>query len=223
MDNNYYRDRLSAERLKRCYGIGSPRIQQYLQSEIGYVARHIHEYDHALELGCGYGRAMKPLLGMMDTLVGIDTSLSNLTMAHDYLADEHYKLALMNAASMAFRDDCFDLVYCIQNGLSAFGEDQTTLIREATRVTRPGGMVLFSSYIESFWEDRLTWFRMQAAAGLLGPIDESATGDGTIICQDGFRATTVTPADFRRLADELSLTIELREVDNSSLFGIIKT
>ncbi len=223
MKQKYYRDQLAANRLRQCYQIAPPRVKQYLQSEIGYVARHTHISDHALELGCGYGRAMLPLTGIMDMIIGIDTSLPSLSLAYDYLIGKHYHLALMNAAALAFGDDCFDLVYCVQNGLSAFGEDQVTVVREAVRVTRQGGIVLLSSYTESFWEERLVWFRGQAEAGLLGPIDEAATGDGTIVCEDGFRATTITPHDFRLIAREAAVDIELVEVDSSSLFGVIRT
>ena len=46
----------------------------------------------------------------------------------------------------------------------------------AVDVTRPGGRVLFSSYAEAFWDHRLAWFRLQAREGLLGEIDEAATG-----------------------------------------------
>ena len=52
----------------------------------------------------------------------------------------------MDAAALGFRDRVFDVVVCIQNGISAFKVDRRALIAEAIRVTRPGGSVLFSSY-----------------------------------------------------------------------------
>ncbi|MGD2109726.1 MAG: hypothetical protein PVI86_10070, partial [Phycisphaerae bacterium] len=36
-ETRYYAERLSAERLKRCYDIAPPRIQQYLDAEIRHV------------------------------------------------------------------------------------------------------------------------------------------------------------------------------------------
>ncbi len=77
---------------------------------------------------------------------------------------------------------------------------------------------MFSSYAAKFWEHRLEWFRIQSEHGLIGPIDEEATGDGVIVCKDGFRATTVGGEEFAALAKECGLEPVITEVDGSSLF-----
>jgi len=124
----------------------------------------------------------------------------------------------MNAAELGFADSVFDAVVCIQNGISAFKVDRLQLVQECVRVAKPGGIVLLSSYSPCFWEDRLEWFELQAAEGLLGEIDREATGNGVIICKDGFRADTIGPEEFASLAAELDLEAEIYEVDGSSLF-----
>jgi 2-polyprenyl-6-hydroxyphenyl methylase/3-demethylubiquinone-9 3-methyltransferase len=124
----------------------------------------------------------------------------------------------MNALRLGCGDQAFDRVLCLQNGISAFQVDQPALIKEAVRVTRSGGTVLFSSYAARFWPDRLAWFRLQAEQGLIGEIDETATGNGVIVGRDGFRATTVGPADFVALTSALNLSATVTEVDGSSLF-----
>ncbi|HUV30795.1 MAG TPA: class I SAM-dependent methyltransferase [Acidobacteriota bacterium] len=205
--------------LKRCYEIAPPRVRQYLEAEVQHVLGYLREDHLVLETGCGYGRILPALASRAATVVGIDTSLSSLLLGREMLADlPDCHLACMDAARMAFRDDVFDCVVCIQNGISAFHVDRETLIRECVRVTRPGGMVLFSSYADSFWADRLAWFELQAEAGLLGEIDRERTGDGQIVCKDGFTATTVRPARFRSLAGQLGLRAQIVEVDGSSLF-----
>lgn len=50
---------------------------------------------------------------------------------------------------LGFRNRRFDVVVCIQNGISAFKVDQRKLIGETMCVTRSGGTLLFSSYSES--------------------------------------------------------------------------
>jgi 2-polyprenyl-6-hydroxyphenyl methylase/3-demethylubiquinone-9 3-methyltransferase len=86
------------------------------------------------------------------------------------------------------------------------------------RVTRSGKTILFSSYSERFWEDRLEWFRIQSDHGLIGEIDYDATGDGVIVCKDGFRASTVGPDDFVSLTSDFDIIPKITEVDGSSVF-----
>jgi SAM-dependent methyltransferase len=124
----------------------------------------------------------------------------------------------MDALSLGFHRQTFDLVYCVQNGISAFGVDPAALISEAIRITRSGGKVLFSSYSEKFWEERLQWFSLQSAEGLLGEIDDHRTGNGVIVCKDGFRATTYNRKDFEKLAGKSGQKFEIYEVDDSAVF-----
>jgi 2-polyprenyl-6-hydroxyphenyl methylase/3-demethylubiquinone-9 3-methyltransferase len=124
----------------------------------------------------------------------------------------------MDALEIHFQDCQFDAVVCVQNGICAFGVDQVSLLREALRVTRGGGIVLFSTYSDRFWSDRLAWFESQASEGLVGAIDRSASGNGTIVCQDGFRAGRLTPDDFLSLCGQIGVKPEITEVDGSSVF-----
>jgi len=216
--NRYYSDKLSAERLRRVYEIATPRIRQYLDAEIDFVLDNIKQTDIVLETGCGYGRVIKELRTKARLAVGIDTSIASLQLAVNELYNNNYMLYCMDAVAMGFTNSVFNVTACIQNGISAFKANQTELIREAVRVTRPGGTVLFSGYSEKFWNDRLEWFQLQSDEGLLGEIDYAKTGDGVIVCKDGFKATTVTPEDFLELVSGLDLYAEIIEVNNSSLF-----
>jgi SAM-dependent methyltransferase len=214
----YYSDKLSAERLRRVYEIAPPRIRQYLEAEIDYVLGNFSRGDFVLEIGCGFGRVLKRLSTKAGIVAGLDTSLSSLQMASRELKRENCLLFCMDAAAIGFADNVFDVAVCVQNGISAFKVDQETLLHEAIRVTCPGGVVLFSSYSEKFWDDRLKWFRLQAEEHLLGEIDYTKTGNGIIICKDGFKATTVTPDNFRKLASTLDKSCQIIEIDNSSIF-----
>lgn len=221
--NRYYSDKLSAERLQRCYEIAPPRVKQYLQAEIDHVLEHVGPGSSIVELGCGYGRALERLVEKAALTVGIDTSLDSLMMARDLLGDrDNYRLVRMDAINTGFANDAFDLVICIQNGISAFHVDHRELVREAVRITRSGGLVVFSTYTEGFWEHRIKWFKLQAEVGLLGEIDYEASGDGVVVCKDGFRATTVSPGEFMRMTDDLGAEVSLVEVDESSLFCQIR-
>lgn len=216
---SYYSEALSAERLERCYAIAPQRVRQYLEAELDFVLRRIGPNHRVLELGCGYGRTLPALAEKARWVVGIDTSAASLEYGHKLLRTTPNCLLLrMDAATLSFVDQSFDIVVCIQNGISAFHIDQKHLVREGLRVTRPGGRLLFSSYSEKFWEPRLEWFRLQAEAGLIGQIDRVKTRNGVIACKDGFIASTVGREQFLHLTAGLDATVTVVEVDESSLF-----
>jgi 2-polyprenyl-6-hydroxyphenyl methylase/3-demethylubiquinone-9 3-methyltransferase len=214
--HGYYAERLSADRLRRCYELASPRVRRYLAAEIEHVAARLTPRDRVLEIGCGYGRVAEHLAACAGAVIGIDTSWASLEMARrGRIAG--LRLALMDAGRLALAPCSFDVTACVQNGIAVFQVDPRRLVGEALRVTRPGGRVFFSSYAEGFWPERLEWFRAQAAHGLLGEIDEERTGDGAIICRDGFRSATVTRDEFAALAAEHRVAARIEEVDGSSL------
>jgi SAM-dependent methyltransferase len=215
----YYEEKLSGVRLRRCYEIASPRVKQYLEAEIQFVLQHLKSTDSVLELGCGYGRVTSRLAEAAGRVVGIDTSIESLKLARQLSApDPTCEFLEMNALELTFDDSEFDKVVCVQNGICAFGVDRELLLRQALRVTRSGGRIYFSSYSEGFWDERLRWFEAQAAAGLLGEIDYTKTGNGEIVCKDGFRTGMMSPEEFLLFGAELGLDTEVTEVDGSSVF-----
>lgn len=217
--SGYYSTTLAGERLRRCYEIAPPRVRRYLDEEARFVCRRLAQTDAVLELGCGYGRVVWQLARAARLVVGIDASRESLRLAGT-LTDPTLpcRFAATDAARLAFRPRSFDVVVCAQNGVCAFHADPAVLLAEALRVVRSPGRVLFSTYSERFWPDRLDWFRLQAAEGLVGAIDETATRPGTIVCRDGFSVGTMSADSLRAVCAGLGATPVLTEVDGSSLF-----
>ncbi len=212
--DSYY-ERLSAERLERCYEIAPPGVKAYLDLEGEYVCASMASGARVLELGCGYGRVLAALARKSGWLAGVDLSLSSLALARRRVPGA--ALAQMNVAALSFRPASFDLVCCPQNGISAFHVDQRALLASALRLVTPGGQAQFFSYADAFWPHRLAWFRIQAAEGLIGEIDEAATADGTIVCKDGFTATTVSPDRFRELTQGLGTSVSVSVLGEASV------
>lgn len=216
---DYYEEKLSATRLRKCYDLGSPRIKKYLDAEISHTLNFIKPNEKVLELGCGYGRVLSRLQANSSFIFGIDTSLESLKMSKSFESDgKRFHLANMDAGMLGFSESVFDAVICIQNGISAINGNSKQLLSEALRVVKPKGKLIFSSYSEKFWNERLKWFEIQSKEGLLGEIDYDATGNGVIVCKDGFRAETFSLDDFQKLADEFGLDAIIEEVDGSSVF-----
>jgi SAM-dependent methyltransferase len=221
-DTYYYRDKLSGDRLKRVYEVANPRVRQYLDAEIDFVCWKLDDRKRVLEAGCGYGRVLKRISGNGRTVVGIDNSGESLLQVAEFTGyDDRVLLVRSDALLMPFKNCSFDAALCIQNGISSFHIDPESLVVELVRITEPGGTVVMSSYSERFWDCRLEWFEAQAAEGLLGEIDYGLTGNGVIVCKDGFTATTYSAEDFMSIADKLKLNADIIEIDESSLFCVI--
>ena len=217
----YYTDTLSARNLERCYEVAPPRIRQYLEAEIGFVTSLLEPTDMVLELGCGYGRVLQNLSEGTHKVVGVDTSLGSLIYGHTKSHEPtSIQLVQMTAEVTAFQNQSMDVVVCIQNGISSFKVDPIILVEESLRIAKREGKCLFSTYSNKIWDERIKWFKIQAEEKLLGEIDWQATHRGTIVCKDGFVATTFSEDDFHEIARKLEVSCEVIEVDSSSLFGI---
>jgi len=216
---NYYKAKLAAKKLVKCYQLASPQVRQYMESEILFVLDKLKPEDKVLDLGCGFGRVIPDLAKKAALVVGVDNSNSSLLLAKSGLQSiSNCLLVQASAQYLSFKPGSFDVTICIQNGISAFHIDPRELLKESLRVTKSGGIILFTSYSTKFWSHRLEWFERQADAGLLGEIDKDKTRNGEIVCKDGFKATTVSPEQFLALTSGLNADITIKEIDESSIF-----
>lgn len=214
-DKAYYAKKLSGIKLEKVYELASARVRRYLKAEIDLIASMLEPGLNILELGCGYGRALSAFAHSVEEAWGIDNSTESLALAAERYPDLH--LRQMDAVHLEFEDDAFNLVFGVQNFISACKVEPQQLLLEAMRVTKPGGRVILTSYTPQFWPHRLEWFRTQADHGLLGEIDDTATGDGIIVCTDGFKATTFNLDDFKKLASSCVAEADFYTIDDSSV------
>ncbi|QQS88179.1 class I SAM-dependent methyltransferase [Fusobacterium canifelinum] len=221
MHKNYYDSKLNAQKLFMVYETNIPRVEQYLKAEIDYVKKLLKGTENVLELGAGYGRIIKELAPSCTSILGIDISEDNVKLGNEYLKNiPNAKMMVMNIHNLTIKNS-FDTILCLQNGLSAMKVTFDT-IKNIMNLLSSGGKALFSSYSEKFWDVRLQWFQEQASKGLLGEIDMEKTKNGIIICKDGFQATTASPKYFKEIGELLGYPFEIKEVDESSLFLIIR-
>lgn len=222
MADNYYSQKLNSQRLYQVYQTEIERVRQYLDAEIDFVRGRLRGCESVLEVGAGYGRIMKKLAPFAVSVTGIDISDDSVAFGREYLKGAaNCRLERMDAHALDFAPE-FDVVLCLQNGLSAIKGDSRAFVGQCMRVLRPGGAGFFSTYSARFWEHRLAWFEEQAAKGLLGEIDYTLTGNGVIVCKDGFTATTLSADELAELGRAFGSGYSLQEVDESSLFLIIE-
>lgn len=221
MKDNYYNENLNAQKLYQVYQTRFPRVKQYLESEISFVRSHLQGTECILELGAGYGRIMKELAWSCQSIIGIDISKDNVAFGNTYLKDTpNARLQVMDVHNLDFRNP-FDVILCLQNGMSAMKIQPTEYIGKLTNLLKKDGKIFISSYSPNFWEHRVAWFQEQAEKELLGEIDMEETRDGVITCKDGFRAVTHSPEEMEQIGKSTGFPYKVTEVDKSSIFLVI--
>ena len=222
MVDNYYAKKLNSAKLYDVYQTQLPRVQQYLDAEIDFVRRGLRGNEKVLELGAGYGRILKELAPNVLSITGVDISADSVALGKEYLEGiPGCQLQVMDAHDLAFEDD-FDVVLCLQNGLSAMKGDALNIVKQCVKALHPGGKAYFSTYNPKFWEHRLAWFQEQADKGLLGEIDFEKTKEGVIACKDGFVSRSFSESELKELALAVQYPYQIVEVDDSSLFLILE-
>ena len=225
MQKNYYAKSLNAKRLYEVYQTKYPRVKEYLSAEISFVQSALSGTERVLELGAGYGRIMKAIAPFCTSITGIDISEDNVAFGKDYLSGvTNANIHLMDAHQISPRafETAFEVVLCLQNGLSSMKVEPFSYIVKMMDLLSPGGCALISTYSEKFWPHRLDWFSEQAEKGLLGEVDIEQTRDGVIVCKDGFRAMTHSPRQLEEVGKASGYPYEIQEVDESSVFLVVK-
>ncbi len=221
IENNYYAKKLNSQKLVQVYDTQIPRVKQYLEAEVSFVKDNLLGSEKVLELGAGYGRIVKELASHCKSIVGIDISEESVSLGKEYLKEDlNAEIVTMDANNLTFKEK-FDVILCLQNGLSAMKADSPEFIERILENVVTGGTVYFSTYSENFWDCRLLWFKEQAEKGLLGDIDLDKTKDGVIVCKDGFKAITHTKKDLDLIGRWSGYKYKIQEIDQSSVFLII--
>lgn len=222
MENNYYAQKLNSANLFKVYETQLPRVKQYLAAEIDFVRGELSGDENVLELGAGYGRILKEIAPYVNQIRGIDISADSVELGREYLRGiPNAAIDVLDAHKITMKNE-FDIVLCLQNGLSAMKGEPEKLVRLTLEALKPGGKAYFSSYSPKFWDNRLEWFKEQSEKGLLGEIDFEKTHNGNIVCKDGFRAGTFLESDLKLLGEGVAgNSYRLAEVDESSVFLII--
>ena len=139
-----------------------------------------------LDIGCGAGRTTIPLAGQGFQVTGIDISLPMVRRGSQFSRRHRVRTtwAVGDAADLAFENCSFDGLLFSYNGIELVPgvEGKAHAIREAWRVLKPGGCLIFTTHaLEAL--NRFALFRARnlvkflVARLLHRPADEQEIGE----------------------------------------------
>ena len=135
------RARLFYKYLSRVYDTINPFIWNEEMRDEALEWFGIEAGDRVLDVGCGTGFATEGLLEHTDDVWGLDQSAHQLEKAFEKFGKrDRVKFHRGDAERLPFADDSFDAYW--SSGSIEYWPDPVAALREARRVTKPGGPVL---------------------------------------------------------------------------------
>jgi len=164
----------------------------------------VREGSLVLDLGCGWGRVLKPVLDRKARAVGMDISAKMLELAHTHLKKHGHApvLARGDGTSLPFKDNSFDAVYSLLVLQHLSKENGREVFREVHRVLKPGG-VAYIRVPGRFAPENLLFALLQFVSihifGLKDPIRMRFYRLGEIkrICDGLYSEYRITAHEFR--------------------------
>ena len=116
-----------------------------------YIGKYINPGDRVLEIGAGTGRYSHALARQSHTVDAVELIEHNIEIfRRNTLPGENITVVQGNALDLsAFQDNTYDITLLLGPLYHLYSrEDKQQALREAIRVTRPGG-VIFAAYVIS--------------------------------------------------------------------------
>ena len=101
----------------------------------------VEKNEKILDLGCGWGRVLKPVLDQQGDAVGLDISHNMLGLSRKHLDKNGHNTPLLqgDGTRLPFRDNTFDKVYSLLVLQHLSKENGKAVFSEIHRILKPGG------------------------------------------------------------------------------------
>ena len=196
-----------------CYAAAPARIQAALAAELEFVRNALRGAGKVLEIGCGDGRLLESLSDIGCEWLGVDLMESYLRYARiNRQVSAGTGFAAGRAGQLPFASSSFDAVLCAQNTLGLLGDEKFPTLREAVRVTRAGGKLVFVVYSEFSIVPRVEWYTQMLQQGMMAPVDWARSGPELLLTKDGHASECFRRERLEALFAEAGLESRLERV-----------
>lgn len=157
-----------------------------------------------LDLGCGWGRVLKPVADSGVNVFGVDISLKMLNLSRKHLEQNDHKPNLIrgDGTLLPFKNNSFDMVYSLLVLQHLSKENGKKVLQEISRILKPGG-VAYVRVPGRFAPENLLFSFLQIFSIYIlrrqDPIRMRFYRLGEIRrkCRDLFSAVSITAHEFR--------------------------
>jgi len=174
------------------------------------------EPKHCVDLGCGTGIVSKALQNQFPNakVTGVDFSQA---MIEQYRKKQALPAHLTSAQALPFPDNSIDLI--VSNIMLPWCDDLSLVFKEAKRVLRPDGVLLFSTFgPDTFCELRQAWAGVDERAHVQVFLDMHDVGDALL--KSGFADPVM---DVERVTLKYkTLDVMLKEIKAMGLSNLLQ-
>lgn len=102
----------------------------------------INKGDIVLDLGCGWGRVLKPVMDAGIDCIGLDISQNMLELSARHLSNNGHSPILIrgDGTTLPFRNNSFDMIYSLLVLQHLSKENGLEVLKEVERILKSGGV-----------------------------------------------------------------------------------
>jgi 2-polyprenyl-6-hydroxyphenyl methylase/3-demethylubiquinone-9 3-methyltransferase len=184
--------------------------------EVRYINEIIRHDARLLDVGCGWGREVKGIAPLCDTVIGIDIDAIELKQAKNYLGQlPNVILSQQDARFTAFHDNEFDVVVSVGNTFGNLEDAKENVLSEMLRIVKQDGWIFLSVFAKQSTRERAT------AYSNIG-LEITNVRDGKIYFSDGYMSEGFQEDELERLFSEFDLECEFVKIGYIGLFAILR-
>jgi len=218
-ETSFFARKEQSEFIKRVYDETPAVIRELFLRENEILNQALSSCTRILEVGCGFGRALKTV-SRHACYTGVDLGLNCVLDAKMNHPERHWVCA--DGTRLPFRDAEFDAVFLIQNTLGNMEGIETKVIGEAKRVAAPDGKIILSVYSEDSFEIRRLWYDRLVDIGIFGKVWLDSSNPRIARSDTGWSSRCFDTEELKRYFQGLHCSLEINKLDSFLYFCIAR-
>ena len=218
-ESSFFARKEQAEFIQRVYRETPATIRDLFLRENEMLNEALVSCVKILEIGCGFGRALKTVSGDSH-YTGVDIGLNCLMEAKMTHPERDWICA--DGTHLPFRDAQFDAVFLIQNTLGNMEGIEKKVISEANRVAAPDAKIILSVYSEDSFEIRRLWYDRLVDTGIFGHVWLDSSNPRIARSDTGWSSRCFDSGELKQYFHGLHCSLEINKLDSFLYFCIAR-